>query len=389
MPDSRPFYIRWFSRSRFAMVIGISLVIHFIIGIFFGGAVIFDMLTAPEPQLEAPAIPQSIDPIKREYKIKMKRSQQQSAAPLPMPIIAEIPSDLSLDNIDLSLSNPRSDVRIRGAGDGDGTGQGFGDGFGDSSGFELDLQIDFFGIKGGGQNVVFVIDFSSSLLEGDGHKESIMRAEATRVIEELPMEVDFGLIFFGGPAWPGMEDVRESADNWVYTRKVSEAAVPTTFRPKKWSRLPKVRWYGSDTGARKRALTAIRKTPTIFGTVFDVPMYMALTMNPVPDTIFFMTDGQCDPDRGINPIQKMISQMKAMGKPIPVIHTVGLGISGNSQLEQIARLGNGSTRFVSTEAYFRKNGNVKFPPTDDPVFSTSSNLEDAPIDKYPIEFKIK
>ena len=380
MSDTRPFYIRWFTRSRFAMVIGISLAIHLLIGIFFGGAVIFDMLTAPEPQLEAPAIPESIDPMKREYTIKMKRSQQQSAAPLPIPIIADIPSDLSLDNIDLNLSNPRSDVRIRGAGDGDGTGQGFGDGFGDGSGF--DIEIDFFGIKGGGKNVVFVIDFSDSL--SDSGKESIMRAEATRVIEELPVEVDFGLIFFGGPSWPGIQDVRDSADNWVHTGNE-----PGTFRPKKWSELPRVRWYGSDTGARKRALAAIRETPTIRGTIFDVPMYMALTMEPTPDTIFLMTDGHCIEDRGIKPIRKMISQMKAAGMQIPTIHTVGLGISGNSQLEQIARLGKGSTTFVSPQAYQKRYGNVKFPQADGPKFKTWSDIEDVPADKYPIEFKIK
>ena len=370
------------------MVIGISLAIHFVIGAFFGGMVIFDRLKAPEPQLEAPAIPESIDPMKREYKIKMKRSQQQSAAPLPIPIIAQIPSDLSLDNIDLNISNPRSDVRIRGAGDGDGAGKGFGDGFGDGAGFDLDIKIDFFGISGGGKHIVFVIDFSDSLKESG--KEMIMRREATRVIEELPLEVNFGLIFFAGPTWPGMDDVRESADNWVTSAAAgSPGASAASFRPKKWSRLPRARYFSADSSARKRALKAIRETPTLFGTIFDVPMYMALTMDPIPDTVFFMTDGQCSEGRGITQIRLMVEQLKLQGKKIPVIHTIGLGISSNAHLDSIAALGNGESRYVTPQAYQEKYGNSDFPPSKEPRFSTSKEISVVPADEYPIKFKLK
>ena len=370
------------------MVIGISLAIHFVIGAFFGGMVIFDRLKAPEPQLKAPAIPESIDPMKREYKIKMKRSQQQSAAPLPIPIIAQIPSDLSLDNIDLNISNPRSDVRIRGAGDGDGAGKGFGDGFGDGAGFDLDIKIDFFGISGGGKHIVFVIDFSDSLKESG--KEMIMRKEATRVIEELPLEVNFGLIFFAGPTWPGMDDVRESADNWVTSAAAgSPGASAASFRPKKWSRLPRARYFSADSSARKRALKAIRETPTLFGTIFDVPMYMALTMEPIPDTIFFMTDGQCSEDRGITQIRLMVEQLKLQGKKIPVIHTIGLGISSNAHLDSIAALGNGESRYVTPQAYLKKYGNSDFPPSKEPRFETSGKIPKVPSDEYPIKFKLK
>lgn len=388
MSDTRPFYLRWFTGSRLAMVIGISLAIHFVIGAFFGGMVIFDRLKAPEPQLEAPAIPESIDPMKREYKIKMKRSQQQSAAPLPIPIIAQIPSDLSLDNIDLNISNPRSDVRIRGAGDGDGAGKGFGDGFGDGAGFDLDIKIDFFGISGGGKHIVFVIDFSDSLKESG--KEMIMRREATRVIEELPLEVNFGLIFFAGPTWPGMDDVRESADNWVTSAAAgSPGASAASFRPKKWSRLPRARYFSADSSARKRALKAIRETPTLFGTIFDVPMYMALTMDPIPDTIFFMTDGQCSEGRGITQIRLMVEQLKLQGKKIPVIHTIGLGISSNAHLDSIAAIGNGESRYVTPQAYQEKYGNSDFPPSNEPRFSTSKEISVVPADEYPIKFKLK
>ncbi|MCK4564687.1 MAG: VWA domain-containing protein, partial [Verrucomicrobia bacterium] len=71
-----------------------------------------------------------------------------------------------------------------------------GDGLG-SLGF--DLNFNFFGIRGGGRHVVFVIDYSASM---KGEKEKIMRREAARVISELPKTTEFGVIFFAGPAWP-------------------------------------------------------------------------------------------------------------------------------------------------------------------------------------------
>lgn len=126
-------------RRRFLAVIVISIVIHLLVGAYFGGVVLFEMLTPPEPVLKAPPVPQGIVPQKREYELKLKKSQQQSSSPLPAPIVANIASDLSLDNLDLNIQNPRSDVRIRGAGEGSGIGDGFGDGFSDGTGFDLKL----------------------------------------------------------------------------------------------------------------------------------------------------------------------------------------------------------------------------------------------------------
>ena len=221
----------------------------------------------------------------------------------------------------------------------------------------------------------------------------IMRREATRVIEELPLEVNFGLIFFAGPTWPGMDDVRESADNWGTSAAAgSPGASAASFRPKKWSRLPRARYFSADSSARKRALKAIRETPTLFGTIFDVPMYMALTMDPIPDTIFFMTDGYCSNDRGITQIRQMVQQLKSQGKKIPVIHTIGLDISSNdylAHLDSIAALGKGESRYVTPQAYLKKYGNSPFPPSKEPRFETSGAIPIVPKDEYPIKFEIK
>jgi len=136
---------KFLSSTRLLAVICISLLIHLLVGVFYGGYVIFEKYNPPEPELVAPPIPEGIEPRKKEYKIKMEKSQKQSSAPLTIPIVANIQSDLSLDNIYMNVSSPRSDQKVRGVGSGEGLGKGFGDGYGSGTGFDLDIDIRGFG----------------------------------------------------------------------------------------------------------------------------------------------------------------------------------------------------------------------------------------------------
>lgn len=364
------------SRQGFLAVICISLLIHLIVGVFYGGYVLFEKYVPPEPELTAPPIPKGIEPRKKEYKIKMEKSQKQSSAPLPIPIVANIPSNVSLENIDLNVSSPRSDSKIRGVGSGDGVGKGFGNGFGMGSGFS---EIEFFGIKGGGQNIAFVIDYSGSMA---GPKEVILRRESMRVFEELPDGVNFAAIFFAGPAWPADKDWTSGINNWVYTDGANRYG---TWRPKNWSKLPKVYYNKASSSSRRRYMRYAEDTPLVGGTVFDVPIYMALTLDPPPDTIFFMTDGACSRDRGINQIRKMLSQLRQKGVSVPVIHTVGMGIPNSGHLKSIAQLTGGTTKFLTPAQYEKKygKGRVKLPGKG----PNSLKLAQATAsDKYPIKF---
>jgi hypothetical protein len=221
-----------------------------------------------------------------------------------------------------------------------------GGGFG-GLGQGLGHEINFFGIMGGGKHVVFIIDYSLSM---GGEKEEIMRREAARVISKLPQKTEFGVIFFAGPAWPANSGLK-SLDDWVSTGKVEE-----TFRPKDWGDLPRVRYQRASRGAIASMIRKVEKTPLVYGTVYDCPIYMALKMNPMPDTIFFMTDGMCPPQRGIDSVREMIRQLEAAGKKVPVINTVGFGISGNYQLKQMAELTGGECNFLTAADYNRKYG---------------------------------
>ena len=255
-----------------------------------------------------------------------------------------------------------------------------GDGLG---GLGFDLDFSFFGTrgKGDGRHVVFVIDYSASM---KGEKEKIMRREAARVIGELPKTTKFGVIFFAGPAWPAGSKLERTASDWVKTGNDA-----SSFRPKDWDDLSRMKYKTASTSVCSSMVDIIESTPLVFGTVYDCPLYMALSMDPIPDVIFFITDGHCDPQRGIVPFRKMLDQLKAAGKKVPKVNTIGFGISGSSQLKEIAQLTEGESNFLTAADYIRKYGAVETKPhTMKPRFNTNK-IRSVTAEEYPVEFTLQ
>ena len=262
-------------------------------------------------------------------------------------------------------------------------GTGFLDGDGGLGGFDFKgLKVSFFGVQGGGNRLVFIIDYSWSM-RGVG-KEDIMRREAARVIEELPSNVEFAVILFNGPAWPADQDLSSSAGKWVWTNGDFNS-----HRPRDWNDLPQVRFKRASNSAKRAMIRRIEETPLMGGTVYDNPLFMALRMDPMPDTIFFMTDGGCDPKRGIIALREMIRQLQEAGKKIPQIHTVGFGIDKNSQLEEMARLTNGECRFIQPSQYIAKYGpNTKRMKEVEADPSVEEMIRPVGADEYPVSFRL-
>lgn len=242
------------------------------------------------------------------------------------------------------------------------------------------LDINFFGIMGGGKHVVFIIDYSASMR---GEKEAIMRREAARVLRELPRETEFGVIFFAGPAWPASSGL-SSLNDWVCT-----GGNAGTYRPKDWNDMPKVRYKRASKGVVSSMIDKVEDTPLVYGTVYDCPIYMALSMDPMPETIFFMTDGACSTQRGIESLRKMVSQLKASGKKVPVMHTVGFGISSNAQLKQMADLMGGECNFLTTADYNKKYGpSKKNPKKLKSEVNVKKTVKSVPSHEYPVTFSL-
>ena len=370
------------NRGKLYTVLLISIALHFLVGIIFGSAVLFKILTKPEPQLESPPVIESIEPQKKEYKVKLQKSQKKSSAPLPDPIVAETPSDVNLEDLDLNMNMDRRDLAVGALSDGMGEGDGSGDAFG--SGFDMDIDLDmdisFFGAEGGGDHLIFVVDFSKSM-QSKG-KEIIMRRELTRALGALPDGIMFDLILFSGPTWRA-EDGPESLDG-------SEWIMPGnhhTHRPMKISQLPEADYVKASKTSRRKMIEAAMETPLSGGTVYDLPLYIALTAKPAPETIFFMTDGACAEERGIQNIRKIVSKLEEAGRKVPVINTIGFELSKNPQLQAIADLTGGTFTIMTTAEYIAEHGEAEVEiPTEKRGFGGSRGDVNS---AKPLEFDLR
>lgn len=248
-----------------------------------------------------------------------------------------------------------------------------------SSGEMNGLGVNFFGVMGGGTHVVFILDLSSSM---QGAKDRVMRREAARIIDDLFPETHFAVIFFGSVAWSaGLEP---DWDNWVLTR-----GDWLSYRPKDWNNLQQVQYEKASLKAKDRMISEIKAAPMAHGTIFDCPIYMALSMDPVPNTIFFITDGDCPSERSIDSLKKMVDQLKEAGKQIPVMHTVGIGLSHSDQLEEMAALMGGECRILTAQDYMRQYGNdLSMSTRQNPRFDITK-VKSVSAREYPIQFDLR
>lgn len=189
------------------------------------------------------------------------------------------------------------------------------------------------------------------------------------------------VIFFAGPAWDPKEDPLKSIKNWVREEGYS------TYRPKNMTKLPELEYQKATGAARSRFAPIAEETGLVSGTVYDTPIYMAMKLDPIPDTIFFMTDGACPQKRGLEPIERMVAQLKDAGKSVPVIHTVGLGIKESKHLYAIASLTGGSSSFLTVKQYEKLYRKKKIDLIDKNK-GVKEKIEMVGPDEYPLHFDL-
>lgn len=355
--------------TAFVVTVGVHVAVFLAAGVY----TVMTVLPREEPKFESkPVVRPKMPPKKLQVPVKVKKIRQ----PKFRKTTITPPKNKKMD-----VKMPAM-TGVRGAMDGL-SGSGLG-----SLGFNLRmdaLNINFFGAKGGGKHIVFIVDYSNSM---SGEKEIVMRREVVRVLKELPRETNVGLIFFAGPAWPAKRG-RLSGDmsNWVRRSGKGDAQ---THRPKNWEDLPEVEYDRATKGRIGDLVDLVETTSLTGGTVYDCPIYMALRMDPIPDTIFFMTDGACNKERSVDSLQKMLTQLKAGGKKIPVLHTVGLGIGSNNMLIQMADMMGGKSNFLTAEEYVQKYG----PADKASILSRVENKtryegeKNVPDEKYPVHFDL-
>jgi hypothetical protein len=175
-------------------------------------------------------------------------------------------------------------------GDGDdfGAGWGSGDGFGAGG-------TSFFGQAVRAERIAYVIDFSSSM--GSEGRADLMRRELTKSLGNLTHGTRFGVICFSCIAW-------EAGDNVNLDRKRGHAVVKEEGgRRFEWKDLggkqgwkqagipQRADWLIASQDQLARSKKIVKGAPLSSGTAWDKGLNMALDMTPLPQVVYFMTDG--------------------------------------------------------------------------------------------------
>ena len=165
----------------------------------------------------------------------------------------------------------------------------------------------FFGVRGGGKRFVFIADISGSMV---GAKLDRLKSELADSVRSLEDDAEFAVIFFAGTAYAIDQD-------WMHAK--------------------------SD---RDRALQLIAQQGCNGGTDPSAAFNFAFkTLSPIPDCIFFMTDGQIPPW-----IPDLVRNLNSARIPT-VIHSIVVGTAAEEpairpMMEQISSQNRGSYTFV-------------------------------------------
>ena len=191
----------------------------------------------------------------------------------------------------------------------------------------------FMGVKSQANKILFIIDYSASMKGRD----KVMRYELCKAIDKLPAVGSVSVLFFSGPTWIAGQDANVLHKNW-------EGTNGSGWKPKEGHTPERPKWLPVTPSNKKMLHQAVISTPLTFGTVWDNSFEWAFYMNPKPDVIYFMTDGNANKSlQGMDIIKSKKGKTK--------IYTIGYGApSGAKQpLEEIAAMTGGKSKFVEME----------------------------------------
>ncbi|MGJ8641848.1 MAG: vWA domain-containing protein [Luteolibacter sp.] len=173
-----------------------------------------------------------------------------------------------------------------------GEGDGFGTNYGDGTDFGPSGSAKFFGPAVRASRIVYVIDYSRSMTRLG--RNELMREELTKSVKGIGPGTQYQLIFFAGPYWVAGDKLKlvnnfantiEGQNGKTYDWKGGEnngSKDMAKFTPD---------WLSMSESNIRKSIKDIKDTPLALGTKWGPPLEMAMRMNPVPQLIFFMTDG--------------------------------------------------------------------------------------------------
>jgi hypothetical protein len=191
-----------------------------------------------------------------------------------------------------------------------------------------------------------VVDVSASM---SAAQFRLMKSELTKALEGLPSRTQYQVIFFSGPVWFAEQAVDREGRN---------RAVVHGHRGKKlvWESeegradgfafvggdeaMPVQPWRKANPSQIRQTVRAVEAVQKSYGTSWRQPLRMALSMDPKPEVIYFMTDGAVRDAAGA---VKEISRWNRRGpKKAAIFTTAMMEPRAAEQLHELARKNGGT-----------------------------------------------
>jgi len=249
---------------------------------------------------------------KRQMTRAVERKPSAPSSSMARVIAANTQSNVAVPVPEVDIPDPSTDF---------GDGEDFGDGWGDA---DMDAgagATTFFGQEVKGDRLLYVIDYSLSM---KGQREALMRAELVKSVMRLSAGKQYQMIFFAGPAWVACEKAGGTNSVFTATSADGEAykweAANGIHSWKPVGERQKATWLDATDSNIYQSEAIIKKSKLIIGTHWDPPMAMAFEMDPLPNSIVFMTDGSA-PGDPVEVAKGIASRAKKEGI---VINTIAL-----------------------------------------------------------------
>ena len=270
----------------------------------------------------------NVAPQKQEHKVRLMQRQKKARPTKTHTFRAISVSDISVPMVDIEAKDLNPAMALSPMED-----------VGDVQ-VDVDMSVlnkafasNFMGVKSQANKILFIIDYSASMKGRD----KVMRYELCKAIDKLPAVGSVSVLFFSGPTWIAGQDANVLHKNW-------EGTNGSGWKPKEGHTPERPKWLPVTPSNKKMLHEAVISTPLTFGTVWDNSFEWAFYMNPKPDVIYFMTDGNANKNfQGMDIIKSKKGKTK--------IYTIGYGApSGAKQpLEEIAAMTGGKSKFVEME----------------------------------------
>ena len=289
---------------EFRLLNSLLLSLFFVVFLFvcLWGIIIWKLL----PETKARILPIRANrpaPKQQEQKVRLMQRQKSAKPTQTFTFQAQAISDISVPLVDIETRNLDPGVVMSPMGD-----------VGDVS-VNVDMSVlgkafssNFMGVKSKANKIMFIIDYSASMKGRD----KVMRSELSKAIDKLPAVGSVAVIFFSGPTWVAGEDAQALHKKWKGDNSKIGWKPVDGYEPKR----PK--WLPVTPSNKKKLIKAVYDTPLTFGTVWDNSFEWAFYMNPKPDVVYFMTDGNAnDKFKGMDIIKTKKGRTK--------IYTIGYG----------------------------------------------------------------